>query len=158
MTRPLPIPVGLHVDGPRRIPRGIPEKDYRREAEGRMNGMTKLVTLTGVRLPRWPRSEQALVLDLSTHRTYRVVAVHAPWRSAPYTRVYSTDESGAISINQPMLAGGDNQTLTEGIADLTHRLETDTLLTEQESKEYDEALITSDIEAFLRYIQPSPRE
>ena len=120
--------------------------------------MTKIVTLTGVRLPRWPRSQQALVLDLSTQRTYRVVAVHAPWRSAPYSRVYSTDESGALAINQPMVAGGDDQTVEDGIADLTQRLETGTLLTEDESRAYDQWLVESDIEAFLQYIQPSPRE
>lgn len=127
--------------------------------------MTYIVTVSA-RLPRWPRSEQRLVLDVSTRQHYRIVTVHNPWRSAPFSRVYATDALGSLlsvagwaSGYPQMVAGGDDMTTDEAQADLTHRLETGTLLTEEESRTLDMEFIDSDIEAFKRYITPTiPRE
>lgn len=126
--------------------------------------MTYIVTVS-TRLPRWPRSEQRLVLDVETRQHYRIVTVHNPWRSAPFSRVYATDATGWLksveghASGQPrMVAGGDDMDTDEAQADLTHRLERGTLLTEEESRALDMQLIDSDIEAFKRYITPTPRE
>ena len=127
--------------------------------------MTYIVTVSA-RLPRWPRSEQRLVLDVSTRQHYRIVTVHNPWRSAPFSRVYATAPTGWMNTVEGyasgyprMVAGGDDMTTDEAQADLTHRLETGTLLTEEESRALDMEFIDSDTESFKRYITPTiPRE
>jgi hypothetical protein len=125
--------------------------------------MTSLVMVSAA-LPRWPRSEQLLVLDEDTGQHYRLVVVRCSWHPRPYTRVYATDESGdmqsveGMTEGTPRMVTGGWMDMTAAMADLTQRLMDGTVFSQQESDEMDQRLVEADLDGFLRYIQPAKQE
>jgi hypothetical protein len=125
--------------------------------------MTSLVMVSAA-LPRWPRSEQLLVLDEDTGQHYRLVVVRCSWHPRPYTRVYATDESGdmqsveGMTEGTPRMVTGGWMDMSAAMADLTQRLMDGTVFSQQESDEMDQRLVEADLDGFLRYIQPAKQE
>jgi hypothetical protein len=125
--------------------------------------MTSLVMVSAA-LPRWPRSEQRLMLDQDTGQHYRLVVVRCSWHPRPYTRVYATDESGdmqsveGMTEGTPRMVTGGWMDMTAAMADLTQRLMDGTVFSQQESDEMDQRLVEADLDGFLRYIQPAKQE
>jgi hypothetical protein len=124
--------------------------------------MTSLVMVSAA-LPRWPRSVQQLWLDQDTRQHYLVVQVTSPWNDNAFTRVYATDRQGDIMSaigamdGRPQMVCGGWMALSEAVSDLTQRLVSGREFTVRQSDEMDEALIDADIEAFKRYITPTPQ-
>jgi hypothetical protein len=104
---------------------------------------------------------QRVMLDKDTGQHYLVVTTRSPWNTDPLTRVYATDSFGrmtsveGMSNGTPRMVCGGWYTMTRGIGDLTQRLMTGTILSQQESDALDSEMVDRDTEAFRSYIQPT---
>lgn len=124
--------------------------------------MTTLVMVGYTGGQVWPRSIQRVMLDRDTGQHYLVVTTRSPWnKREPLTRVYATDSFGRMtsvegaSQGTPRMVCGGWYAMTPGIGDLTQRLVTGTILSQEESDALDAEIIDRDTEAFKSYISPT---
>lgn len=118
--------------------------------------MTRIVSLAH-RVGGW-KGTTLLLVDHDTGQHYVISTIHSPWSTRPESLVYPTGSTGSVRSvpgwgtgRLHFVAGGPGMTQIQALHDLTLRLETDTLLTEEESAKIEQAMLDEEIEAFGRY-------
>lgn len=112
------------------------------------------------RLHPWP-GHVIVVADRQTSKTYVVNTVDKPWMDGPRSLVYPTDALGTVEsvpgwgTGALLFVAGGQMTAGQAIEDLTHRLETGTLLTPQEAMLIEGDLIERELEGLSLYITPN---